>query len=452
MGTKLDYRDLTTGPMARKLYRFALPIIAINLLQAVYNVVDMAIVGRFLGSAGITAVTVGGQVVMIVLVIINAYSNAESMLVGQLVGADRKKEIPGVVNTTLLFSIIFAAALIVGIIVFANPLLRILDVPEEAFDGARSYLIIYMCGTFFVYIYNVLYGLLRGLGESIRPMIFALISTCVNIVLDYLFVGVFSIGTGGAALATILAQALSMILIIIYVTRKIPVYQFVLKEFRIIRERLRELVKVGFPQMCQFVLTNISFLLVIALINGYGVQAAAAAGATNRIYTFASLPSQAIMVALVTMTAQNLPGKNFQRIRRGMGYGTLLSTIIGVGVFAVCELFPGQLLSLFTDETGVLGVGIPYMHIFAFVILIENVMFCINGLLTGAGYTQITMIAALVAAFGVRLGGAYLLSGLTPMGFNGIALAYVIAPCAQLAITGFFALSGRWKTPRVPAG
>ncbi len=283
MGTKLDYRDLTTGPMARKLYRFALPIIAINLLQAVYNVVDMAIVGRFLGSAGITAVTVGGQVVMIVLVIINAYSNAESMLVGQLVGADRKKEIPGVVNTTLLFSIIFAAALIVGIIVFANPLLRILDVPEEAFDGARSYLIIYMCGTFFVYIYNVLYGLLRGLGESIRPMIFALISICVNIVLDYLFVGVFSIGTGGAALATILAQALSMILIIIYVTRKIPVYQFVLKEFRIIRERLRELVKVGFPQMCQFVLTNISFLLVIALINGYGVQAAAAAGATNRI-------------------------------------------------------------------------------------------------------------------------------------------------------------------------
>ncbi len=449
---KTDYRDLTTGPVARKLYRFALPIIVTNLLQAIYNVVDMIIVGRFLGSSGITAVNVGGQVVMIVFVIINAYANSESVLVGQMVGAGNKKEIPCVVNTTLIFSLILAVVLMAGIIGLSTPLLYALNVPEEAFAGTKSYLIIYMCGTLFVYIYNVLYGLLRGIGESMRPMMFALVSTVLNIVLDYLFVGILSLGAGGAALATILSQMTSMILMIVYVLRKVSVYHFIWKEFHIVKNWLKENLKIGFPQMCQFVLTNISFLLISALINSYGVQAAAAAGATNKIYTFAVLPAQAIMAAAVTLTAQNLPGKNFKRIRRGMAFGILLSLIIGILVWGLCEIFPGQLLSAFTAEAGVLAVGIPYMRIFVWVILIENVMFCFNGLLTGAGYTHITMIGALITAFVLRFGLAYIFSGMTALGFNGIALAYVVAPCFQLLLGGFFTLSGRWKKPRVKTG
>ncbi len=444
-----DVRDLTTGPVARKLYRFALPIICTNLLQAVYNVVDMVIVGRFLGSAGITAVNVGGQVVMIVFVIISAYSNAEAVVVGQLTGAGRQKEISRAVNTTLIFSLVMAAALMIGIIGCSTPLLTALNVPEEAFDGAKSYLIVYMCGTFFVYIYNALYGLLRGIGESTAPMVFAIVSTAVNIVLDVLFVAVLSLGTGGAALATVLSQALSMCLMIVFVLKKVTVYQFLLKEFRVVRHWLTETLKVGFPQMCQFVLTNISFLLLSALINSYGVQAAAAAGATNKVYTFAVLPAQAMMAAIVTLTAQNLPGKDYKRILRGLGYGILLAAVIAVAVCIICELFPGQLLGIFTTEAGVIEIGIPFMRIFILCILIENVMFCVNGFLTGAGYTHITMIGALIAAFVVRYALAWILSQKTAMGFNGIALSYVFAPCATLGIGGIFAMTGRWKRPRV---
>jgi len=449
MGTTSDIKNLTEGPVARKLYRFALPIICTNLLQAVYNLVDMLIVGRVLGSAGITSVNVGGQIVMVVFSIINAYAIAEAVLVGQLIGAKNEKEISRVVNTMLLFSLLIATGLIICLIGFSGPLLHAMNVPEEAFAGTRTYLIVYMCGTYFVYIYNILYGLLRGIGNSTAPMVFACISTGVNILLDVLFVVVLRLGTGGAAFATILSQALSMILMIWFVQKRVSVYHFLLKELRIAKNWLRESLRVGLPQICQFVLTNVSFLLISALINSYGVNASAAVGAINKIYTFAVLPGQAMMAALVTMTAQNLPGKNYVRIRKGLGFGILLSALIGFGVWTVCQLFPGQLLSAFTSEAGVIETGIPFMRIFIWCVLVENVMFCFNGQLTGAGYTQITMAASLISAFAVRFGFAYLLSQLTPLGFNGIAYAYIIGPAFQLAVGGLFVLSGRWKKPRV---
>ncbi len=449
MNAVADIKNLTAGPIARKLYRFALPIILTNLLQAVYNLVDMIIVGRVLGSAGITAVNVGGQIVMIVFAVISGYANAESVLVGQLVGANDKKSISNVVNTMLLFSLIIATGMIVGLIGFSNPLLHAMNVPEEAFAGTRSYLIIYMCGTYFVYIYNMLYGLLRGIGNSTTPMLIACISTGVNILLDVIFVVVLSLGPGGAAFATILSQALSMILMFLYVQKRVDIYHFILKELRIAKNWLKESLRVGLPQMCQFVLTSVSFVLISALVNSYGVQAAAAMGAVNKIYTFAVLPGQAMMAAMVTMTAQNIPGKNYVRIRKGIGFGVLLSGLIGFGVFAVCQIFPGALLSAFTSEAGVIELGIPFLRIFIWVVLVENVMFCFTGHLTGAGYTHITMITSLVGAFVFRYGFAYLLSQLTPLGFNGIAASYIIAVSYQLTFLGFFTLSGRWKKPRV---
>lgn len=444
-----DVKDLTTGSVAKKLYRFALPIIFTNLLQAIYNVVDMIIVGRFLGAPGMTAVSVGGQITMIVFVIIVAYSNAEAVLIGQLVGAKNEKGISKVVNSTLIFALIIGAGLMVGIIGLSTPLLHGMNVPEEAFEGTKSYLIIYMAGTFFVYIYNSLYGLLRGIGESVAPMIFAIISTVVNVVLDFLFVGVFPFGAGGAALATILAQLLSMVLMTIFVSRKVTVFRFSRKEFRVTMDRLGQLIKVGFPQMCQFVLTNISFILISALINSYGVQAAAAAGAANKVYNFAILPGQAIMSAVITMTAQNLPTENYKRVRQGLGYGILLTVIIGVAFLSFCQLFPSQILGAFTTEIEVIAIGIPFMRILVFAFLLENVMFCFFGLLTGAGYTHITMICALTSAFLVRFAFSYILSQNTPLGFNGIAVAYVLSPCLALSIAGLYTLSGRWKRPRI---
>lgn len=446
---KTDMRDLTTGSIAKKLYRFALPIIFTNLLQAIYNVADMIIVGRFLGSTGMAAVSVGGQITMIVLVVIMAYSNAEAVVVGQMSGAGNKEGITKAVNSMLVFAVIVSLCLTAVVIVFSTPLLHGLNVEEKAFADTRNYLIVYMCGTIFVYIYNALYGFLRGIGESTAPMIFAIISTIVNLVLDIWFVGFTPMGTAGAALATVISQILSVVMMITFISKKITVFSFSKKEFRIDKMCLGQLIKVGLPQMCQFVLTNISFILIGALINSYGTESTAAAGAANKIYNFGILPGQAIMAAVITMTAQNIPGKNYKRIFKGVGAGMILTLIIGFALMAVCQFLPEQLLGLFTTETAVIEIGIPFMRILVWAFIIENIMFCFFGLLTGAGYTHITMICALTSAFAVRFAFSHVLSRFTPMGFNGIALSYVLAPILAITIAGLFTLSGRWKKPRV---
>lgn len=446
---KSDMRDLTTGSVAKKLYRFALPIIFTNLLQAIYNVVDMIIVGQFLGSTGMAAVSVGGQITMIVLVVVMAFSNAEAVVVGQMSGAGNKEGIAKTANSMLVFAVIVSLCLTIVIIAFSGPLIHGLNVESKAFADTRNYLIVYMCGTVFVYIYNALYGMLRGLGESTAPMIFAIISTVINLVLDVLFVGFTPLGTMGAALATVISQIISVVMMVIFIKKKVTVFRFSKAEFRIDRQCLGQLIKVGLPQMCQFVLTNVSFILIGALINSYGVTSAAAAGAANKIYNFGILPGQAIMAAIITMTAQNMPNKNYKRIFSGVGAGMVLTLIIGFALMAICQLLPAQLLGLFTVETEVITIGIPFMRILVWAFIIENIMFCMFGLLTGAGYTHITMISAMSGAFIIRLAFSHVLTRFSPLGFDGIALAYVLAPCLSIAISGLFILSGRWKKPRV---
>lgn len=444
-----DMRDLTQGPVAKKLYRFALPIIFTNLLQAIYNVVDMVIVGQFLGSEGLAAVTVGGQISAIVLVVVLAYSNAEAVLVGQMSGAKNREGIAKAANSMLFFAIIVSLCITAVVIGFSGPLLHGLNVEEAAFADTRSYLAVYMLGTVFVYIYNALYGMLRGIGESTAPLIFAIISTITNLVLDIVLVGLTPLGTAGAALATVISQILSVVMMVVFIKRKITVFQFSRKEFRIDPMCLGQLIKIGLPQMCQFVLTNVSFILIGALINSYGVASTAAAGAANRIYNIGILPGQAIMAALITMTAQNIPGKNYKRIFKGVGAGMVLTLIIGFALMAVCQLLPEQLLGLFTREAEVIAIGVPFMRILVWAFIIENIMFCFFGLLTGAGYTHITMISAMSGAFIIRLAFSHILTRFSSLGFDGIALAYVLAPCLSIAIAGLFTLSGRWKKPRV---
>ena len=287
------------------------------------------------------------------------------------------------------------------------------------------------------------------MGESTAPFIFALISTVVNLVLDVIFVGFTPMGTAGAALATVISQILSVVMMVVFIRQKVTVFRFSRKDFRIDKACLGQLVKIGFPQMCQFVLTNISFILISALINSYGYVSTAAAGAANKIYNFGILPGQAIMSAIITMTAQNLPNKNYKRIYRGLAAGMVLTLIIGFILMAICQFLPAQLLGLFTVEAEVIQVGISFMRILVWAFIIENIMFCFFGLLTGAGYTHITMISALSAAFVVRFTFAHILAKCTPLGFNGIALSYVLAPILAIAIAGLFTLSGRWKKPRV---
>lgn len=304
-------------------------------------------------------------------------------------------------------------------------------------------------GTVFVYIYNFMRAVLNGSGNSKAPMVLIFISTCTNLVLDLLFVGVCSYGTAGAAFATLLSQIMSAVMIIVYTAKKTDLLDQGMNLFHVSVDYLKTLLKIGLPQSIQFSLTTLSFLCLAGLVNTYGVEASAAAGAVSKLSSFAVLPAQAVMGALITMTAQNIGAMQFDRALKGTKMGILYSLPLAMAFFLLSLLKPDFMLGLFVDDQSVINIGLRYLQILATSFLIEAIMFCLFGLLTGAGYTNITLICAIVSSFIVRYGLAKIFTLVTPLGFLGIAAAYPFAPIASTVICLCFIGSGKWKNSRI---
>ena len=445
---KSDRGDLTVGNVATKTIGFAVPIIATSLLQAVYNIADMAIVGKFIGPAGMSAVNIGGQVTMIILVFCIGVSNGGGVLVSNLFGAKKKELIPKVVGTMLVLFFLMALFFMVIVFTLGVPILKGLDTPVKAFDGTRTYLFICVSGTIFIYFYNVLAAVLRGVGDSLRPMIFVLITVVLNIGLDYLFVVPMQMGVAGAALATIISQFISMSMAIWYV-RRIGLFDFKPASFRVDKEYLKITLKIGVPQGLQFGLTNISFLLIMGFINPFGIPASAATGAVTKIGTFAVLPAQALMSALITMTAQNIPLGQYSRILKSMFVSMGISLLFTGLIFLLAQIIPETMLGFFTKDPEVIAIGSRYLQILTISYMIESVMFCMYGVITGGGHTYYVFGCAILSAFIVRFAFAWIFSATTSLGLMGIAWAYVLAPASSGLAALIFLLTGKWKKNRI---
>ena len=441
--------DLIRGDLWRSMLRFSIPLIASNLLQAVYNIVDMIIVGRFAGSAGLSAVSIGGQVTMVALCIVMGIANAASVLSSQLVGARRQDELPMLLRTMARVFAVFALALTVLAWVFTRGLLTVLNTPPEAYAQAVWYLRICMTGTVFVYLYNLMNGLLRGVGDAKTPFLLVAVSSVLNLVLDLLLVGALHLGASGAAAATAFSQLVCCLLVFPLARRRHAFLAGTPGPFRFDREKLSLLLKIGLPQSVQFTLTELSFLLIAGVVNLFGVYASAAAGAVARLGSFAVLASKAMMGAIITVTGQNIGAGQPARALRGMGIGILYALPISVIFFVLSLARPELMLRIFTDEAPVIASGAPYLKALALSFVLESVMFCMMGLLTGAGHTLVTLSCALVSAFVVRYSLARLFGITLGMGFVGVGWAYPFAPAASLIICTVFILSGRWKTNRV---
>lgn len=444
-----DNRDLTTGSIVKKLIAFSMPIMAVNLLQAIYNMVDMVIVGQFVGAVGMSAVSVGGQVTNLILNTCIGLTNGLSVYIGQLFGAKKMDDAKSIMGSMLSFLILLALFFTAGIITLRVPLLHLLNTPDESFEATVQYLTICMSGTVFIYIYNALSAALRGIGESVHPMLYVLITTIENILLDLLFVAAFKWGAAGAAAATVISQFTSMFLVICYTKKSTRLFDFALSSFRISAQKLGGVLKIGLPQAIQYTATHISFLCIGSLINSYGVNASAAAGAANKLWTFGTLPGLSFMSGIISVTAQNHPTGNYKRIIQGMFCGMTGSLIVSGIVFALCQITPEGMYGLFTPDSNVAEIGASYLRIYAISFFDEVIMFCMFGVLTGSGYTTVTMCCSFLSAFGMRYAGAYLLSNFTSLGFNGIALAYSLAPLVGITVGGYFLVSGRWKKSRV---
>lgn len=443
-------KDLTTGSVWKGLIVFAIPFFISNLIQSVYSVADMMILGHFCGTNGISAVNTSSQVIVIITNLAMGIATGGTVMIGQFLGAGKEERIKKSISTLLISLFVLSIVLTTILLIFTTPMLDLLNTPKDSYKGAKDYLIINLIGLIFVFGYNALSAIMRGLGDSKTPLIFVIVASITNIVLDFILIGVFEKGAAGAAFATIFSQALSMLLCVIYLKKHNFMFDFKLKSFIFDRKCFKTLMDIGLPNGIQMVATNFSFLILTGIINDIGGDAAnAASGIVNKFNGFAILPSVAVMSSVSAMISQNIGAGKEHRTKQATYYGLLLSCIICAIIFAIANIFPREIFHLFGAEADVIDVGLIYIHAFAFEYVFLPVICAYNAVFTGTGNGWITLVINIVSSFIIRIPLAYILGFAFDMGIEGIAYSIPAATCVGSAMALIFYLSGVWKKNRV---
>lgn len=443
-------KNLSRGSVPKQLILFALPFLISNIIQSLYGVVDMIIVGNFAGAASMSGVNIGSQVTFIITNMVMGLCVGGTVLIGQYLGAGDKRALRETIGTLFTALLVMAAVLTVVMVWVQEPILRLIQTPEESFGEARNYFFVTMLGTVFIFGYNALSAVMRGMGDSKNPLIFVTVACVTNVILDYVLVKVCGMGATGAAVATVASQAVSMILCVLYLKKNDFVFDFSLKSFGFHRERLLMLLKIGIPTSIQNVATGTSFLFLTALVNGIGFTASAAVGAVGKFNGFAILPAVAMSSSVSAMSAQNIGAQEIGRARKTMVTGMGIAAVISYAIFLVVSLIPQVFLEIFVSPDDpaaaeVIQYGVDYISAFKFDYLIVPFLFCFNGLFIGAGHTTFSLINGMLSSLLIRIPMSYLFGIVLDYGIIGVGMG---APCASLAAlllgVGFF-FSGRWK-------
>lgn len=440
-------KDLTQGSVGKQLIKFATPFLLSNLLQALYSVADMIIVGQFCGKTGITGVSIGSQINILVTGAAMGLSVGGTVLIAQYGGQKMFGEQRKTIGTMTTLYMILAVVLTAVMMFLCNPLLTLLNTPASAYSEAADYYNICMGGMVFMFLYNAISGVLRGMGDSKRPLYFVLIAAITNVVLDLILVGKFNMASAGAAWATIAAQALSVIISLVYLVKKNFFAEYKLSDFKISKDKLKPLMQIGLPSSVQSLVVSLSFLTLTALVNSLpnAEVASACQGIGGKINSFAILPGLAISSAISSMAGQNIGAGEYDRAKKTMKTGMIMAFGISIVVFAVVNLFPEFLIRLFDSEPEVIETGARYIRIISFDYLFACIMFCLNGLAIAAGNTYIALINAIVNGIIVRMPLAYFLVKVMDMGFDGVALAMGFASIGGIIIGAIYVHSGKWK-------
>lgn len=441
----MEELSLVSGNIKRTLLKFALPFLGASFLQFLYGAADLMIVGRFADAAGISAVSTGSQVMQAITSLVTGLATGGTVLIGQYVGARRREDVRASIGT--MFSLFTLIAIVLTLIsaLCTNAVIALMRVPAEAVIPARQYLFLCSCGILFITGYNMVSAILRGLGDSRRPMYFILIATVVNIAGDLLLVGVFGLGAAGAAIATITAQALSLILSLLVLRRRDFPFDFKRASFRLHRGRCAKLVSLGAPVAVQNVLVTISFLIITAIVNAIGLNESAAVGVVERIITFAMLAPSAFMAALAAMTAQNMGAGRPDRAGLSLKYGILFCLLCEGAMFILLQLSPILWMGLFSPDPAVIAHGALYLRTYSFDCITVSFVFCLNGFYSGCGRTGFTMVNNLVSTFAVRVPVVFFVSRIAGATLLHIGIGAPAASAVQIVIQLIYYRSGRWR-------
>ncbi len=443
--------DLTEGSVARTLLTFSIPFMFSNILQTAYNVADMVIVGQYVGSTGLSAVSVGGDIMHFFMFLGMGLTMAGQIMIAQYVGQRNVEYIKKTIGT--LFTFISLIALFISLvgIIFDNLLLSAMNVPPEAYAQAKEYSIVCFIGMIFMFGYNLVSSILRGMGDSKRPFVFIAVAACLNILFDLILVAGLGMGPKGAAIATIAAQAISCASSIIYLYKKRNAFgfDFKLKSFAIDGKVLKALLRLGIPLALQRSAIMLSKLFVSSSINVYGVTASAVNGVGGKIRQVSGLVTVSLGAAGTSMIGQNFGAGKKDRIKKiiyvSLGYGLVFVTVLSVFMM----IFPEQIFGLFNSDPGVLELSHSYAIIAVMGFFASALRSPFMALINGLGNTKLAMVLGLLDGVIARVGLAMLLGIVMKLGIQGFWYGDALAGFIPFVIGGIYYWSGMWKRRRL---
>lgn len=384
--------DLTKGPIGKQILQFTVPLLLGNIFQQFYNAADTVIVGKFVGREALAAVGSSGALINLLVSILMGVAVGAGVVVSRYYGAKQYTEMRATIHTTIAFGLISGAAMsVLGVAITPD------DSPLDADAGERDgkapccYFRIYFAGVLTTVMYNVGSGIYRALGDSKRPLYFLIISTIINIILDLLFVAVFHMGIGGAAIATVVAQGLSMVLVFYKMMREDTVYRVSWREIRIHKRFLRQIIAIGLPSGIQNGIVSLSNVVVQSNINSFGDIAMAGCGAYNKLDGFALLPAGSFSLALSTFVSQNIGAEQYDRAKKGAAFGLIAAMVISELAGVLIYFTAPQLVGFFNDDPEVIRYGVLMARNIVFAYALVAYSNAMAGVLRGAGLSRVPM-------------------------------------------------------------
>lgn len=445
--TKSMGTDFTQGRIMPMLLKFFLPFLLANLLNSIYNMVDTIIVGQFLGSVGIVAVSLGGKTLTLLTNVGTGFSGGGQILVSQLAGAKRREEYNSSIGTLFTSTLILSVSLSALTLLLSNQIIAWLNTPAEAVTEALSYLRITAAGLPLMYGYNAVSSVLRGMGDSKSPLMFIAIAAAFNLIGDVVFVVYFGMGATGTAIATVMGQGLSLAfsVALLYRKRNRFGFDFRLRSFSLDLQKLKVILKVGLPMALQSLFISGTQLVMMGFVNLFGLVESAAYSIGDKVYHLANIFSMAVRQASGSMAGQNFGANRFDRVKTIVRDSLIVNLTAATLLSTISLLFPSAIFSLFTSDSAVIAYAPTFMRISCLIFFLSAIMAGYASVITATGAAMLSLIAGILDGVVLRVCLSFLFAYAFDMGVAGFFLADALARCAPMCINAVFYHSGAWK-------
>lgn len=443
--------NMSEGNTAKILLAFTMPMVAGNIFQQLYNVVDSVIVGRYVGFDALAAVGASFPVVFMMVAVVTGLSMGCSTVISQLFGAGEYSKMRKAVFTSVAFLTVVALVCTVIGLLIAQPMLRLIQTPDDIFADCVVYLNIYFLGSIFLFLYNGFSAILRALGDSKSPLYFLIIAALINIVLDYVFVVYFSMGVAGVAWATLISQAVSVVLCFIYTLRRVTILKFEKGELVFDRELLSTMMRYAIPSTIQQFIVSFGMIAIQGLVNSYDTIVIAGYTAAVKVDQIAMMPIMNFSIGLSTFVAQNIGAGTSHRVKEGYRVTLLCCLVVALLVTGVAYLFGNQIIGFFVDaetDFAVIQVGATYLKVVSPFYILMGLMFTANGVLRGAGDVNAFMFITLLN-LSVRVASAYILAAF--IGPEAIWWSLPVGWGFTAILSNYRYFSGKWKSNSLTA-